>query len=225
MQNLRKLVHEPELCSGSDNNYYQYDYLFRFDEKVYYTRINQTLVSGLLEGFDRISESPDLATRFRSGNLKCNYYIGESLEEKYLEDIKTFFKKHLSNITGRIVVDIDFLYESSNDIWVNYQKKYEHNPIHRHGGLYSFVWYLDVPEEIREENENQVGSFKTAGLIQFLSRKTSDTMTFNPKTYDSFIFNSDHMHQVYPFYTDNTRVSMAGNIYSITFEDGETITP
>ena len=223
MINNKMSILEPELNIGYDNNYYQYEYNFEFDDKVYYTKINQNLASGLLEGFGILMESSDQSTRFDYGNLEHGYYINDSLEKMYIEDIKSFFIKHLSNITGRIIIDIDFLYENANDIWVNYQKKHEHNPSHSHGGLYSFVWYLDIPKEIMEENESQ-GNFRTSGLIQFSSKRTSDTMTFNPKTNDSFIFRSDHRHQVYPFYTDNTRVSMAGNIHSITFEDGETIT-
>ena len=30
-------------------------------------------------------------------------------------------------------------------IWVNYQKQYEFNPIHKHTGLYSFVVFMKIP--------------------------------------------------------------------------------
>ena len=100
------------------------------------------------------------------------------------------------------------------DAWVNFQKKYEYNPVHDHSGIFSFVWYLDIPEEIRQEHKNSKGNTLSRGCIEFSSIfKAASRMRLNPQTNDLLIFASQHEHQVYPFYSDNTRISLAGNIY------------
>jgi hypothetical protein len=111
-----------------------------------------------------------------------------------------------------------------HSFWVIYAHSNEIIPIHTHPGLYAFTWYLDIPEEIRNESQLQHDHIRTRGTIQFISKRTNDTMEINPKTNDVLIFKTDHNHQIYPYHTDNIRISMAGNIDSITFEDGETIT-
>ena len=37
--------------------------------------------------------------------------------------------------------------------WINFQKKYEHNPIHRHDGDLSFVIWLKIPFDLEKEKK------------------------------------------------------------------------
>ena len=37
--------------------------------------------------------------------------------------------------------------------WVNYMKKTEFNPLHRHGGLFSFVIFIQIPYDLSEEDK------------------------------------------------------------------------
>jgi hypothetical protein len=99
-------------------------------------------------------------------------------------------------------------------LWINYQKPYEFNPPHCHDGVLSFVMYASIPEEIRSEYlDSHSPHAKMRGLIQFSSERTNEVFNFNPQTNDIFIFESTHKHEVFPFYSDNTRVSVAGNIF------------
>jgi hypothetical protein len=109
-----------------------------------------------------------------------------------------------------------------NTFWVNFQKKYEFNPVHNHQGIYSFVIWMDIPADYEEEkklpfvnNSNSpfsntfqflyTNSFGQISTHQYhLSPKNEGTMLF---------FHSKTIHTVYPFYTSNkTRVSISGNI-------------
>ena len=41
-------------------------------------------------------------------------------------------------------------------IWVNYQKQGEFNPLHDHGGVYSFVIWMKIPTKHFEQNKNPI---------------------------------------------------------------------
>lgn len=208
----------PENWGDSNHNFYQYQYFFDFEDKVYYTQSDKELSNNLLEVWKDVRNNNDAYYNHLPGIKKCElYYYNDEFDKTPIAD---FLKEHMSNILQRRVVDVDI----KKDFWINVQKSDEIVPIHDHPGLYSFSWYLDIPEEIREECLVQPEVARTRGLIQFISSRTNNKMEFNPKTNDVFIFKSNHLHHVYPFYTDNTRIVMAGNIHSITFEDGETIT-
>jgi len=108
-------------------------------------------------------------------------------------------------------------------LWVNFQKKYEFNPIHKHKGLYSFVIWIDIPFLKEEESivgpgyrspGNKSGSFEfiyTNSLGMIAGHQISADSTFNEKM---ILFPSRLNHTVYPFYSsDNYRISVSGNLY------------
>ena len=103
-------------------------------------------------------------------------------------------------------------------MWINYQKALEYNPPHSHDGDISFVIYLQVPEEIMEENEKAKGVHNNPGpgVINFdigiempfsVSRNS-----FMPKSGQAFIFPAWLPHHVYAFKSDVERISVSGNI-------------
>ena len=112
------------------------------------------------------------------------------------------------------------------DIWVNYQKKHEFNPIHNHGGVYSFVIWLKIPYDY--EDQCKLPQFKGTkkidlrpGCFQFryyniLGNPLTKTYFLNKEEHEGkmLFFPSSMGHEVFPFYdTDEQRVSMSGNIY------------
>jgi hypothetical protein len=153
-----------------------------------------------------------------SANIKHNNVLAGDIQKEFkvndsdaLQSVEEELKKHLYNM-GEHVNKLDL----NGDLWVNYQQATEFNPTHNHSGILSFVIYADIPEEIREEYKNSPsGNTKTRGLIQFTSQFTNELLAFNPSTYTILIFESSHVHQVYPFYSDNTRITIAGNIQHI----------
>ena len=110
------------------------------------------------------------------------------------------------------------------DLWVNFQRKYEHNPLHTHGGQLSFVIWHRVPYDIEEERKlphlNR-GNTPTAGVFyfnipDFTARggvKQEHIVVDDTKEGQMIIFPSIIQHGVYPFYTsDEYRISVSGNI-------------
>lgn len=104
------------------------------------------------------------------------------------------------------------------NMWVNYQKQNEFNPLHHHDGIYSFVVWMKIPTEF--EDQNKTASTKPCvSSFEFLY---SDILG-NHHTYQYDLGSDDEgtilffpaklKHQVYPFYnTDQTRISISGNI-------------
>lgn len=114
-------------------------------------------------------------------------------------------------------------------IWVNFQKKYEHNPVHNHDGDLSFVIWLKIPYDLEKEknitNVKNSNSFhnETAGFTFLYSTPNSDLRWTGinkhpiPMTKERegeiILFKSSLPHMVYPFYTsDEYRISISGNV-------------
>ena len=109
-------------------------------------------------------------------------------------------------------------------LWINYQKAYEYNPPHAHGGDVSFIIYLQIPDEIAKENletrhqHNNTGP----GMIQFLlgpQRAFSvDSVGMMPRVGCVIIFPSWLPHYVNDFKSDVERISVSGNLNFIYHE-------
>jgi len=109
-------------------------------------------------------------------------------------------------------------------LWVNYQKQNEFNPLHDHTGIYSFVIWMKIPTNWKDQfklpflkgikgNDKRPSSFEFAipcrdgGLVTPHYKMSADWeghMLFFP---------ARMFHQVYPFYDcDEERISISGNI-------------
>ena len=102
-------------------------------------------------------------------------------------------------------------------LWCNFQRQYEFNPPHDHDGKISFVIYLQVPEEIKKENQAFVGKSCGPGGIQFVygegPRDCVTTLSYFPEVGDMFMFPSWLKHWVAPFKSDCLRISVSGNFH------------
>ena len=108
------------------------------------------------------------------------------------------------------------------NLWVNFQKKYEFNPIHIHDGLYSFVIWHKIPYTIENEKarlSKMEDKEKKAGHFCFLysgpdGRVLSEDIPVDKKYEGKMaLFPASLNHQVYPFYTsDEQRITISGNV-------------
>ena len=105
-------------------------------------------------------------------------------------------------------------------LWVNFQKKYEFNPLHDHGGMFSFVIWMKIPYDYENEKElpwvKGSNSEQTVGNFVLLDRSMNNHVFFMNKNIEGHcvFFPSNFYHMVYPFYTsDEERISISGNIY------------
>ena len=115
-----------------------------------------------------------------------------------------------------------------HDWWVNFQHEGDYNPIHDHGGLFSFVIWMKIPTHWRDQKLlprciNSISS--TVSNFQFLytdhiGKIVSHTYYMSPKMEGTMLFFPARLkHTVYPFYNcKEERISISGNI-SITPED------
>ena len=122
-----------------------------------------------------------------------------------------------------------------HSLWVNFQKKGEFQPIHNHSGLLSFVIWMDIPYDWKDEAKLPFAKMRAAGPpsvgnFAFVFSKgncrnvSGYTISMSPEMngYCCF-FPSDLCHQVYPFYTsDKERISISGNI---TFKENAVDAP
>ena len=101
-------------------------------------------------------------------------------------------------------------------MWVNYQKQNEFNPPHNHSDKYSFVTYLSIPEELKEENKNCVSTSTGPGSLMFTygdgPKEYITYQSYFPEERDIFIFPASLTHYVCPFKSNCERVSVSGNI-------------
>jgi len=107
------------------------------------------------------------------------------------------------------------------DMWVNFQKTTEYNPVHSHHGLLSFIIFVQIPYSSKMQKELSPGkdsNADSAGKLEFVSTSHGENIT-NVLDVDEtwegkcLIFPSELMHCVYPFYgVEKERITIAGNI-------------
>ena len=107
-------------------------------------------------------------------------------------------------------------------LWVNYQKQTEFNPLHTHGGVYSFVIWMKIPTKYSEQAKNPIAlgtNSKSISNFNFvyadiLGERSVFKYEMSPDMEGQMLFFPAKLeHQVFPFYNcDETRISVAGNI-------------
>ena len=109
-----------------------------------------------------------------------------------------------------------------SSFWVNFQKKYEFNPVHNHTGVFSFVIWIDIPVDFKKESKLPFVSHSNTPLtncFQFsytsiLGQVSTSTYKLSPDYEGTMLFFPSKLnHTVYPFYSSNkNRISISGNI-------------
>jgi len=107
---------------------------------------------------------------------------------------------------------------SFDDLWVNYMKAGDFNPMHTHGGDYSFVIFLQVPDKLKQEMRDFEGTSAKPGMLMFeytqqaKPRWATTGTAIAPETGDMYIFPALLQHWVAPFKSKIERISVSGNI-------------
>ena len=107
-------------------------------------------------------------------------------------------------------------------LWVNFQKQHEFNPMHNHSGVYSFVVFMKIPTDWREQHEIPFvkdSNAPKASDFEFVYTDVMGNVTGYTYSLDSsfegimLFFPAEMMHQVYPFYNcEEERITISGNI-------------
>jgi hypothetical protein len=183
---------------------------------VLHFKISETFHKLLLEGAEqaRIADR-DYRTRL-AGHIREEYaYNDLNTYTPYIASMMRAYEQALREWrnSGK---DEEYNKYFLKSMWVNYQKQNEFNPPHNHSDKYSFVTYLSIPEELKEENKNCVSTSTGPGSIMFTygdgPKEYITYQSYFPEERDIFIFPSSLTHYVCPFKSNCERVSVSGNI-------------
>ena len=140
-----------------------------------------------------------------------------SLFDKFFSDMFKKYDHALQDWTGdrNIIAGGGEMYNLES-LWANFQGPGDFNPPHSHGGALSWVIYLQIPDELIEENKQYKGTSAGPGGITFTygdgPREVITYQTYLPHTGDMYIFPAWLQHWVYPFKSDVERISVSGNV-------------
>lgn len=197
------------------NNYF-------FGPLLCQTKVDNHIIDKLLiEGNKKLKDhSENLA-----GHLQSQFeYDKETMRWFYDETLPIFktFYENTAKFHGQERHLNGFNYSS---LWINFMKAGDFNPPHIHGGEYSFVVFLDVPEKLSEEEKKFKGTtFRPATVNfqygEFHEKRNQNSLpfvvdahSFLPQKGDMFLFPALLQHWVAPFKSDVTRISVSGNIF------------
>lgn len=192
---------------------------------VLYTRFSPNDLSPIWEEVNEIKNNFSSFAKVNSalaGNIEHEYNLSKSLE--YTERLMTPFLEQYKRVCGYgsnqpiLTQNIPL---SLTDLWVNFQKKYEFNPPHIHTSFLSFVIWLEIPYDIKDEKNHprsKNSAMNIPGHFQFLYTNSLGFIeSCNipvDKSYNGgcVLFPSSMLHAVYPFTTsDNYRITVSGN--------------
>ena len=173
------------------------------------TKVDEILCERLLqEGKQlRTSHRNHLAGKiekeFKYDNLK--YY--QKQFQPYIDSWIHGWYRQLGSkpaVTGKLV-----------SLWINFQQKKEHNPVHIHPGAdVSFALHLTAPIDMINEKSESTGV--APGRLSFLYGEerahTIAERSFTPEKNVMFMFPGNLRHYVTSFDSDVERISVAGNI-------------
>lgn len=199
-----------------------------FGTQIVKYKLNDILIDELLGVGKNLTESWNMALVANiDKELKYSSEDVKYFNPKINEFIMDYVDKHIAAREPEITFSIDNM-----DMWINFQKAGEFNQPHIHPGHLSFVIYLQIPEEIYEEeitsNAPKPGSITfTHGQYPQLRTNQSrlDLKVDNallpkwlenqlPKTGEMIIFPSFMNHYVQAFKTPMVeRISAAGNVF------------
>jgi hypothetical protein len=161
---------------------------------------------------------------------------GNIKEEWNLEPCIPVFNNYILNLINKHPLHLDYLLKERKkfvvegrtpplqliNFWVNFQKKYEFNPVHNHSGLFSFVIFVQIPYDLEKERKEGPGSLSNSNFTSCLQFHTTgllgrhqDEVIYVDKSYEGgiYFFNAETMHCVYPFFTsDDYRITVSGNV-------------
>ena len=159
-----------------------------------------------------------------AGNLSGSWIIPDEDDwfwENVLTQLCMTYAGYFRNLGQDIATSANHGYYLRS-FWVNYQKQTEFNPLHDHTGIYSFVIWMQIPTEFKEQNKLPIAAETRSKQISNFMFEYRDIFggglghlyEMSPKMEGKLLFfPSKLQHQVYPFFNcRKDRISISGNI-------------
>ncbi len=192
-------------------------------------KLNESQLWQVKQNIADIQADFNTATPWNSklaGNLKHEYKLSDETTtdlERHLRPVVDSFENQFGVIQSEINSIMNRAELRLGVSWVNYQKKFEFNPVHNHDGVLSFALWIKLPYNIEEEKKvaSSYGSnTPVPGHFQFIYNSAAGVQTMYDIPCDEtmegcgVLFPAKQLHCVYPFYTsDEYRISVSGNFY------------
>ena len=184
--------------------------------------VPENILKVLQSEVDSVTQTGFESNEVLAGNIENEYFLLESkntVQEFITNKCQEYSKKWDPGYT-RKGTHFDFF--ELQTLWVNFQQQHEFNPPHVHDGDFSFVIWLKVPFDIKDELEmpmSKKSRMPRAGMFAFqyanIFGEPVEIAFPVDKKYEGkmFLFPSELTHQVYPFYTsEDSRISISGNV-------------
>jgi len=159
-----------------------------------------------------------------AGNIEKSYLIKDKNNWFFKKVLAPCIEKYIKEFSESCIPQIltkNCKYVLTQ-MWVNYQKKAQFNPVHKHEGVFSFVVWINLPSSFKEESKLKFIKYSNSPAASTFQFHYTDSLgklqTFTYKldsTYEGtmLFFPASLNHQVYPFYLSNkNRISISGNI-------------
>jgi hypothetical protein len=167
-------------------------------------------------------DKAEKANKILVGHVEKEFNLVET--KTYLENLlMPLFEGYEKNfhLSSEINVNVSPSKWCLDSAWINFQKKHEFNPVHKHSGIFSFVIWIQVPYTIEEEKQYfpELSKNNKCGCFEFhytniLGEIWCHTIPADKKYENKIIiFPAGLNHSVFPFYSsDEYRITISGNI-------------
>jgi len=201
-----------------------------FGPILFQSQIDKSYLNKLVDEGNKLTLEKNDWREKLAGNMKYggSYIYKDDFILKVEPYLLTYVERFLNRITeqfgekqvGRLMdVQADRRVRKNgtmrlDTMWINYQHKHDFNPPHTHRGTLSFVIFCKVPENIFKEQA--VSNSQDAGKIIFQYGEQTHPLAgtmFPIEPYEGLflVFPANMNHLVPSFWTDDERISVAGN--------------
>ena len=215
----------PKLVTETGDNI-----LYPFSPPIFQSEVDQKFIEDLINEGNKLTREEDDWRDKLAGNMKYggSYIYKDDFILKTEPYLLTYIERFLDKITDNFgekqvarLMDVQTdRRERKNGtmrldtMWINYQHKHDFNPPHTHRGVLSFVIFCKVPKNIFKEQA--VSNSADAGKIMFQYGEQSHPLVgtlFPVEPYEGLflVFPANMNHLVPSFWTDDERISVAGN--------------
>jgi uncharacterized protein (TIGR02466 family) len=179
-----------------------------FPKPIYISKINRELTDQELSFIDKTK----LDVYRNEGNTTSNdNYI---LNQKEFKNLKTDLDLRVQDYFNKVISPADNITPYITQSWLNYTEKNQYHHKHQHpNSLVSGVFYINCHEEL-DKIKFFNDSYKTIKPeIKDWNMWNSESWWFSVKTGDIILFPSSLTHMVESKEGDNTRISLAFNVF------------
>ena len=204
--------------------------LYPFGPPIFQSQVDPNFIKDLLDKGNELTKEKDDWRKQLAGNMKYggSYIYKDNFIQKTEPYLLTYVERFLNRITeqfgekqvARLMdVQADRRVRKNgtmrlDTMWINYQHKHDFNPPHTHRGTLSFVIFCKVPKNIFKEQA--LSNSQDAGKIIFQYGEQTHPLAgtmFPIEPYEGLflVFPANMNHLVPSFWTDDERISVAGN--------------